>query len=248
MTTVQQPWRQMIAAGRLHPNPDNPGEDAPGDLAGLEASIRKNGLLQPLAVRPAPDKGDGHFYIEDGWRRWLAMKEWSTEIPAVIRPLRPGENAVRRNIITGLITAVHRRDLDPIAKARAFGRLRDELKMTQPQIAAETGISLSNVSNSLALLELSVDTQERVRDGKLPAGEALRLVRRRRAAQRRKKGGSGQTGAVWEPDTFTVKHPLARNAVVLCDARQHNSRRRLGRAGAFPGACGELLGGRHPDG
>ena len=238
MADTQLPWRQMIASERLHPNPDNPRED-PGDLTGLAGSIRKNGLLQPVVARPAPDIGDGHYYIEAGYRRWMAMREWSSQIPAVIRPLQRGESPVRRNLITGLVENIHRRDLDPIEKARAFGRLRDELKLNQQQIAAETGLDSSTVSVSLALLELSDDTQERVRRGTLTVTEALRLVKRRRAAQRRKKGGPGRTGAVWEPDWFTAKHPLARKAAALCDAREHNSRRRIGARGQYPGACGQ---------
>lgn len=238
MTDAQLPWRQMIATERLHPNPDNPRED-PGDLTELRESIRAAGLKHRVLVIPAPDIGDGHYYIEDGWRRWLAMKdEWSA-IPSEIRPLQPGENIHFRNILTGLITSVHQRPLDPVERARGYGRLRDEFGLNQIQIAAKTGLHSSTVSGSLALLELSADTQELVRKGALTAAEALRLVKRKRAADRRRKGGSGRTGAIWEPDWFTARHPLARKAAALCDAREHNSRRRLGARGRYAGACGQ---------
>jgi ParB/RepB/Spo0J family partition protein len=241
MNEAQLPWRQMIAADRLHPGPDNPRQDPGDDLDGLAASIRKNGLLQPVVARPAPDLGDGHYYIEDGWRRWLAMKDWSTSIPAVVKPLQIGENAAVRSIFTALVTSAHAQPLNPIERARGYGRLRREFGFTQAQIGAQAGLSGSTVANSLALLELSEDTQERVAKGTLSVTDALRQVKRKRAADRRKKGGSGQAGAVWEPDWWTAKHPLYRKAAALCDLREHNSRRRFGRTANSAGACGECF-------
>jgi ParB family transcriptional regulator, chromosome partitioning protein len=235
---TELPWRQMIAVDHLHPNPDNPRSDF-GNLAELEASIRAQGLKQPLLVTPAPELGSDRYYIEDGERRWRAMKAWNTEIFAIVAQLRPGQGLSVRNIVTALVTDVHKLNLGPMEKAVAYGRLRDEFGMNQMEISRQVGTSSSTVANSLALLELSDDTQERVRKGLLQAGEALRLVRRKRAAARRKRGGTGQAGAVWEPDWFTAKHPLARKAASLCDGRGHNSRRRLGAFGPYPGACGE---------
>jgi ParB family transcriptional regulator, chromosome partitioning protein len=235
---AQLPWQQMVPADRLHPNPDNPRQD-PGDLDELAETIRSSGLRHRVLVIPAPGEGDGHYLIEDGWRRWLAMKDWMTLIPVEIRPARPGEDVHVRSILTALVTSAHQKPLNPVERAEGYGRLRDEFGLTQAQIAHQMGLSVSVIAKSLALLELSNDTLERVRNGSLPVGEALSAVYRRRAAVRRRKGGTGQTGAVWEPDWFTVKHPLAKQAAALCDGRGHNSRRRHGKAGYFPGACGE---------
>ncbi len=237
---TQLPWRQMIATNRLHPNPDNPREE-PGGLGELRGSIRSAGLKHRILVIPAPDIGPEDYRIEDGWRRFLAMKDEWASFPAEIRPLLPGENIHTRNILTGLVTSVHQKPLDPVEKARAYGRLRDEFGMTQAQIGAQVGLSPSVIAKSLALLELSDSTLERVKSGLLPAGEALRLIQRKRARDRRKKGGPGQAGAVWEPDWFTARHPLARKAAALCAERGHNSRRRFGAAGSFPGYCGECI-------
>jgi ParB family chromosome partitioning protein len=107
--------------------------------------------------------------------------------------------------------------------------------MTAVEIGKLTGMAPSTVTNDLALLELSDDTQDRVRAGKLTATEALRIVRRHRRDRRRRKGQPDR-GAHWEPDWFTGRHPLARIAKAMCDAREHNSRRRLGNV-----ACGQCF-------
>lgn len=230
---MEQLGEEFIQADHLHPNPDNPRTDT-GDVSELADSIRQQGLLQALLVRPAPDIGDGHYYIEAGLRRWAAMKPWNTTIRCFIRPLRAGENATERNLLVGIVENVHRRQLEPMEMAWALGRLRDEVGLTQAQIARQAGLPESTVSHHLALLELSKDSQERVRQGKLQVGEALRIVRRHRAYQRKKAGKAPLGVAQWAPDHFTKNHPLWRIAAEMCETRGHNGRRRLGGV-----ACGE---------
>jgi ParB/RepB/Spo0J family partition protein len=231
-------WRLMIPVDRLHPNPDNPRTE-PGDLDELRESILASGLQNPILVRPYPSQ-DGHYYIEDGWRRWLAMQDVWTAMPAVIRPPRQGENSHVRSILTALLTSVHDKPLNPMERARAYGRLRTEFGMSMTDIAKATGQSPSTVSYSVILLELAPASQEKVASGVLPVGEAIRILRRERKAERRRKtGGSGRAGAVWEPDWLTVTHVLAMDAEARCDTMQHNLRRRIGRKGAYQGACGQ---------
>lgn len=227
------PWKKMIPVDRLHLNPDNPRQD-PGDIAGLAASIRASGLKQALIVYPARDIGPDDYYIEDGWRRLLAMQDWCSEIPCDIHPVLAGENLATRNVLTALITGIHRKPLNPMERADGYQALADR-GMTAVEIGKLVGLHSSTVTNDLALLELSKDTQDRVRSGKLPVAEALRIVRRHRKNQRRRKGQPDR-GAHWEPDWFTDKHPLARIARAMCDAREHNSRRRLGNV-----ACGQCF-------
>ena len=236
---------ELIPVDRIHPNEDNPRLKI-GDLSDLLDSIREQGLLQPLLVReaatpcPVCKSEDQHYIIETGHRRYEAMKETYTAIPAIIRPPIKGENLVQRNIIAGLVENIHRVDLGPMERAWAFGRLRDEIKLNMQQIATQTGLSVSTVSNDLMLLELAPATQKKVQTGQLDVGEARRLVKlHRKQVRARRTGGSGKAGAVWEPDWLASTHPLASNAAVLCDRRQHNSRRRLGRRGNYPGACGQ---------
>jgi ParB/RepB/Spo0J family partition protein len=225
---VQAPWQQMIPVDRLHPGPGNPRKD-PGDLKGLAATLREDGLLQVLVVRPAPDIGPGHYYIVDGWRRYLAMKDWRTEIRCDVRPaLASGVTAVQ-DVITALVTDVHKKNLNAMERAEGLGELA-KLGMTEVAISQATGLHVTTVSNGLALLEFSAADREKIRSGELPVTEALKIVRRYRRRQN-KKLGRGQRDPHWEPDHFTVKHPLARIAKVMCDAREHTSRRRRG------GAC-----------
>jgi ParB/RepB/Spo0J family partition protein len=236
------PWRQMIPVDRLLPNPDNPRGD-PGDLDELEMSIRTAGLKHPLLVVPAYDKGkeeEDWYYIEDGERRWLAMRDWNTEIQCIILPLQSGENLHVRFLSTALITGIQRQTLNPIERAKAYGRLRNEFGLNQIQIGKMVGLSTSTITNSLALLELSEDTQRRVARGSIRVDEAMRVVRTQRAKTRRQKGGTGRAGAVWEPDWFTSTHALATKAVALCNKRDHNNRRRIGaNKSGFAGACGQ---------
>lgn len=226
-------YEQLIPVDHLHPNPDNPRLEA-GDVTELAASIRKLGLLQALLVRPAPELGPGEFWIEAGYRRWVAMRAIGyTAVRCHVRaPEFVPADALKRNLMVGLIENIHRENLDPIEKALSFGRLRDECHLSLAEIARESGFHPSTVSTSLALLELAPKAQEDVRSGKLGTGQALKIVRRHRRTERKKKfGGSGRVGAVWEPDWFTRNHPLSGKAEAMCDARGHNNRRRRG------GAC-----------
>lgn len=244
VTETAEGTERLIRVDHLHPNPDNPRLEA-GDVTELANSIRKLGLLQALLVRPAPeftpcqlcfDPGEpcpGHFWIEAGYRRWVAMKTWNNAIRCHVQPhALPREEALERNLMVGLIENLHRENLDPIEKARSFGRLRDECHLSQAEIARSGGFHPSTVATSLALLELAPGAQEKVRNGQLGVGEALKIVRRHRRKQRAARtGGSGRAGAVWEPDHFTRSHALSVKAEAMCDVRGHTSRRRRG------GAC-----------
>lgn len=231
------PWRQLIAPDRLHPGPDNPRTD-PGDFSGLTESIKKQGLKQPLLVEPAHEKGDGHYWIVDGWRRYLSMREWSTGIPAVIVPPRPGEKRPVRAILTGLVTDSHRKDLNQIERAKAFKRLQDEFGFTATEIAGQIGMSVSTVTTSLMLLDLAPATQKMVANKEISAADVTKLLRSYRAKQR-KKNGQPVRGAMWEPPWFASTHQLAAKAQVMCDAMDHSMRRRYGAKGSYPGACGQ---------
>lgn len=214
----------------LEPHPDNIREDI-GDVADTAASMLAHGIIQPLTVIPRDDK-PGYFWIIAGNRRYHAARRAHIEqIPVIIR----------RDITTlasitevMLIENCQRADLNPIEKAEAMGRLRKAGK-TNVQIARSIGLSDATVSYFLALLELDAASQERVLAGSLPVGDAISAVRatRRKA---RKTAGQKPHGVHWEADHFTARHPLARKAAAMCDAREHTARRRIGKV-----ACGECF-------
>ena len=233
------PWRQTIPVERLHPGKNNPRED-PGDIPELEQLIRKQGLKQPILVVP---RGDGsNFEIEDGWRRYLAMKDWMSDIPAVVVPQKPGENMPVRSILTGLVTDAGKKSLNHIERARAFGRLQKEFGFNATEIAGQVGMSVSTVTNSLMLLELTPASQQLIVDGKLTATDMQQILRAHKARKRRREGRP-VVGAVWEPPWFGPDHQLAGRAAEMCDSRDHSMghsmRRRIGAKGPYHGACGQ---------
>jgi ParB family chromosome partitioning protein len=227
--------RTLLAIDVLHPNPNNPRIEA-GDVTELSRSIRENGIMQDLLVWPAPEFGEGHYMIEDGYRRWVAARPILSAVPCLVRIPHPGEDPATRTLVTALVTSIHRQELNAIEKARAYGRLRDEAYLTQDQIASMLGISTSSVSRYLALLDLTTASQDRVIKGTLSVEAALTAVKRHRAKDRKGKGHK-PIDVGWEPDHFTLKHPMAKRAIALCEAREHTNRRRLG--GIACGQCWE---------
>lgn len=222
----------QIPVDHLRPNPDNPRKEA-GDVSELAASIKENGLLEPLLVRPDTVKGGDYFIIEAGFRRWTAGKTVVPTLACRISIPKPGENPARRALVIGLVENIHRKDLNIMEKAKAYQRMREELDMTQAQIAKAVGLRGSgSVSRALALLDLSEKIQQSVIDGKVSVDDALKAVTRNRQNARIKKGQKPVDNG-WEPDHFTDKHFLAKRARHLCDERGHTNRRRLGNV-----ACG----------
>ena len=223
-----------IPTANLHPNPRNPRKEA-GDVTELAHNMQQLGLLVPLNVKPAPQFGDDHFMIEAGYRRWTAAR--LIEIPTLtcrVRNLQPNEPDGLMATLIGLSENIHRRDLNPMEKADGIDYLIKTYGMTLTQIAKRTGVNIATVSRYAALLDLNKASQEKVRRRELPVEVAVRAVRdtRKRA---RIKGGKQPVTIGWEPDHFTSSHALAMKARVMCDARDHTSRRRLGNSKA----CGE---------
>lgn len=237
---------QKIRLDHLHPNPNNPRSEA-GDVTELAASIIEVGLLQSLLVRPAGDKPDGHYYIEAGYRRWVAMRlgtdleEADCRIWESIDEMDPKQHS----LLVGLIENTHRVNLNPVERAIGYGELRDQFGMTQKQIAQSQGLTDATVNTYMTLLELDEGSRKRVikrwkgEEGGVTVKAAVAAVRDSRKKDRRKKGYKSTVNMQWEPDHFTVLHPLSRKAAQMCDARGHSHRRRLGKKASYHGACGE---------
>ncbi|GIH70289.1 ParB/RepB/Spo0J family partition protein [Sphaerimonospora thailandensis] len=216
-----------LALSSIHANPGNIRDEV-GDISELATSIRAHGLLQPLTVRPHPTVAD-RYELLAGHRRLAAAREAGLAVvPAVIHADMDDATAIEVMIVEN----VQRRDLNPMEKAEALGKLRSR-GYTNALISTRTGIPDSTVSYLLALLELDEAGREKVRTGEITAGEAVAAVRKFRKKQRVKAGGSDQAWA-WEPDYLTINHPLAKRAQRTCDAREHTARRRIGKV-----ACGQ---------
>jgi ParB family chromosome partitioning protein len=154
---------------RVQPNPYQPrrhfNEEA---LEELTASIRANGILQPLVVRPMGD----HYEIVAGERRWRAAQQAGlAEVPVIVR-----EFSNQEMLELSLIENLQREDLNAIEEAHAYRQLIDEFKLTQEQVAEKMGKSRVAVTNALRLLRLPQQVQEWIKEGRLSAGHARALL------------------------------------------------------------------------
>jgi ParB/RepB/Spo0J family partition protein len=222
----------LVPVDHIHPNPNNPRFEV-GDVTELASSIEEYGLLNPILVMHDPFRGEGHYLLKAGERRWTAAKYVIEEVPCRLYTPPEGISDLADTLLVGLIENEHGKGLNPMERALAYGRLRDECDMTAEAIGKKQGLTGSTIGHYLTLLELNKPTQQRVRDGRLSVDEAVRIVRGHRA-RTRKEQGKKPIDPGWEPDHFTKDHHLARVAKAMCDARQHSGRRRLGNV-----ACGQ---------
>ena len=138
-------------------------------LAELAASIKANGVVQPVLVRP---QANGRFQLIAGERRWRASQQaGKSTIPAILRQVSD-EQAMEITIVENL----QRADLNPMEQARAFDRLSRDFHMTQEQMAQRTGKDRATVANFLRLLRLPATVQARVEAGELSFGHARTLL------------------------------------------------------------------------
>ncbi|RKQ53347.1 chromosome segregation DNA-binding protein [Vogesella indigofera] len=138
-------------------------------LEELAASIRAQGVIQPVVVR---EVGLGDYELIAGERRWRASRKAGlAEIPAVIRSV--SDEAA---LAMGLIENIQRQELDPIEEARGLKRLIDEFALTHEAAAEAVGRSRSAVSNLLRLLALPEPVQQMLHDGRLEMGHARALL------------------------------------------------------------------------
>ena len=149
-------------------------------LEELAESIRRQGIIEPLIVRPAPEGLDAPFELIAGERRWrAAQKAGLDHVPVIIR-----EMSDREALETALTENLQREDLNPIEAARAYRMLVDDFGLTQEEVASRVGVDRSTVTNSLRLLKLDAAIQEDIIWGKLSAGHARALLQVEGAARR----------------------------------------------------------------
>jgi ParB family chromosome partitioning protein len=154
----------------IHPNPRQPRRRfEPEATTGLAASLRRQGVLQPIVVRPRPQGG---YELVAGERRWRAAREAGIDtLPALVR-----EVGDRDSLLLALVENVARENLSPVEEARAYASLVDEFDLSLGELAERVGRSKPSVSNRLRLLELPEEILWMLARGELTEGHARAVL------------------------------------------------------------------------
>lgn len=170
---------RFVAVGELWPSPYQARRRFDeGELAGLAASIRVSGVMQPLLAREVAEGGGrgggGEALLElvAGERRWRAAKLAGVErVPVIVRPLTDAQAAE-----VGLLENVQRADLTAMERGRGFRMLSERFALTHAEIADRMGVDRSSVTNFIRLTELEGEIADLVDDGRLGLGHARALA------------------------------------------------------------------------
>jgi ParB family chromosome partitioning protein len=161
-----------VSISDLSPNPYQPRQNFKEEkLQELSNSIKKNGIIQPIAVRHSKTDS-GKYEIVAGERRWLAAQRAGLhEIPVTILDLSDVES-----LEVAIVENIQRDDLNPIEEARGYQRLTEEFKYDHESISKLMSKSRSHVSNTLRLLTLPSDILAMLEEGSLTSGQARPLI------------------------------------------------------------------------
>jgi ParB family chromosome partitioning protein len=179
----------QLPVGSIKPNRRQPRKRIDGEsVSELAESIRTQGVVQPVLVRPV---AEGEYELIAGERRWRASKAAGlATIPAVVR-----ETEDRDSLLLALVENVARENLTAVEEARAYASLIDEFALSLGDVAERVGRSKPSVSNRLRLLELPDDVLALVERGQLTEGHARAVLsvpdreERRRLARRIVRSG-----------------------------------------------------------
>ncbi|HET9669049.1 MAG TPA: ParB/RepB/Spo0J family partition protein [Casimicrobiaceae bacterium] len=230
---------QMLPLDRLRPGRYQPRSKMdPASLAELALSIKEQGVMQPILVRPVDG---GRFEIVAGERRWRAAQQAGLrEVPALVRNV-PDRSA----LAVALIENIQREDLNPLEEAKGLQRLIEEFGLTHDAAAKAVGRSRSAVSNLLRLTALAPPVQEYLLAGQLEMGHARALLALPLAEQ------SGAAARVVDAgmsvrDTERLVHQLmhAKPARRTAKARDHDTVRLENHLGEHLGAVVRIEAGR----
>ncbi|HWD34820.1 MAG TPA: ParB/RepB/Spo0J family partition protein [Casimicrobiaceae bacterium] len=230
---------QMLSLDRLRPGRYQPRSKMdPASLAELALSIKEQGVMQPILVRPVEG---GRFEIVAGERRWRAAQQAGLrEVPALVRNV-PDQSA----LAVALIENIQREDLNPLEEAKGLQRLIEEFGLTHDAAAKAVGRSRSAVSNLLRLTALAPPVQEYLLAGQLEMGHARALLALPLAEQ------SGAAARVVDAgmsvrDTERLVHQLmhATPARKTAKARDHDTVRLENHLGEHLGAVVRIEAGR----
>lgn len=156
---------ELLQRGKYQPRVDMHNES----LEDLADSIRAQGVVQPILVRPV---GAGGYEIIAGERRWRAAQlAGLSEVPVVVKDV--DDQSV---MAMALIENIQRDDLNPLEEATALHRLLNEFELTHQQVAQAVGKSRTTVTNLIRLLDLNAEVKQMVEDGSLEMGHARALL------------------------------------------------------------------------
>jgi ParB family transcriptional regulator, chromosome partitioning protein len=170
----------QVPVEQIHANPRQPRRRFEHEAtAGLADSIRREGVIQPVVLRP---RLQGGYELIAGERRWRAAREAGViALPAVIR-----EAGDRDTLLIGLIENVARENLSPVEEARGYALLMDEFELSLGELSERVGRSKPAISNKLRLLDLSDDVLAMVERGELSEGHARAVLAMPDHAERRR--------------------------------------------------------------
>lgn len=141
------------------------------ELADLSNSIREQGILQPIVVRPVKGEADA-FEIVAGERRWrAAQKAQLHQVPILVKDLTDAQS-----LEIAIIENVQRADLNAVEEAAGYDRLMQQFDYTQDKVSKFIGKSRSHVANTMRLLSLPMSVRNLIEDGSLTAGHARPLI------------------------------------------------------------------------
>lgn len=163
---------RRVSVRSVVPNPLQPRQDfSDAELGELQSSIRENGLLQPLVVRPSPTT-EGRYELVAGERRFRSIQSLGWEdVPVLVREV--DDEAL---LVLALVENLQREQLNPLEEAEGYQSLIDRFDMTQEDVARAVGKERSTVANCLRLLKLPVSIRKLLREGTLSMGHARALV------------------------------------------------------------------------
>ena len=158
-----------VEVDRIASNPSQPRRSFDeAKIDELAASVRDQGIIQPLLVRRA---GEGYELIAGERRLRAARKAGLREVPVIVREASNSET-----LQLALLENLQREDLNPIEEATAYQRLQEEFELSQEEIAQKVGKSRPAVANCMRLLLLPREVQQELAQGKLPVGQARALL------------------------------------------------------------------------
>lgn len=168
--SIESKVENEIKIDDIEPNPDQPRTFFKQDeIEELASSIKKDGLLQPIVVRPT---ANGKYQIIAGERRWQACRYLKMET----MPVRIKDADEDKALELALIENIQRSDLNPIEEAYGYRRLMERMNLTQSEVAQVVSKGRSTIANALRLLELPEEAQQLLFEEKITAGHARAIL------------------------------------------------------------------------